>query len=89
MLPYVCYAASAYIGVMIVSIILSYVVTIGRLESDHVASRLWRMLSRLVDPVLARIRMVIKPIRIGSAMVDLSPLIVIIGLNIFQQLIGC
>lgn len=74
---------------MIVSIVLSYVVTIGRLESDHVASRLWRMLSRIVDPVLARIRMVIKPIRIGSAMLDLSPLIVIIGLNILQQLIGC
>ena len=89
MLPYICYAASAYIGVMIVSIILSYVVMIGNLPSEHLASRLWRMLSRLVDPVLARIRMVIKPIRVGSAMLDLSPIVVIIGLNVLQSLIGC
>jgi len=88
-LPYVCYAASAYIGVMIISIILSYVVMIGQLPPEHVASRLWRALSRLVDPVLARIRMVIKPIRVGSAMLDLSPIVVIIGLNILQSLIGC
>lgn len=89
MIQFVCYAATAYIGVMIVSIILSYVVMIGQLPSDHVASRLWRLFSRVVDPVLARIRMVIKPIRVGSAMLDLSPIIVIIGLNILQAAIRC
>jgi YggT family protein len=88
-IQFVCYAATAYIGVMIVSIILSYVVMIGQLPSDHVASRLWRLFSRVVDPVLARIRMVIKPIRVGSAMLDLSPIIVIIGLNILQAAIRC
>lgn len=89
MREFVCYAAWAYIGVMFASIILSYVVMIGELPSEHVASRLWRSLSRLVDPVLAKIRMVVKPVRVGSAMLDLSPLIVIIGLNILQSLIGC
>ena len=89
MIQIVCYAATAYIGIMIVSIILSYVVMIGQLPSDHLASRVWRLFSRLVDPVLARIRMVVKPIRVGSAMLDLSPIIVIIALNILQAVFGC
>ena len=84
-----CYAASAYIGVMFGSIILSYVVTIGQLPAEHPANRLWRMTAKLVDPVLARIRLYIKPVRLGNAMLDLSPLVVIVGLNLLQRFVFC
>ncbi len=67
---------------IIVWIVLSYVVNFGRLPGDHPVSRLYRFLARLIDPVLVPIRRAIPPLRLGGVNLDLSPLILIFGIQI-------
>jgi len=70
------------IWVVIAWIVLSYVVAFGRLGWDHPVRRLYDGLSRVIEPVMRPIRSVIPPVRIGGAALDLSPLILIVGLNV-------
>lgn len=44
--------------------------------------RYLRMLERVTDPVLVPIRRLIPPLRIGGGALDLSPMIVILGIEI-------
>ena len=41
-----------------------------------------------VDPVLAPIRRVVRPVRFGSSYMDLSPIIVLLGLQLLMGTIG-
>lgn len=79
-----CALLGAYSLVILVSIVLSYVVVMGRQPADHPVSRVWRATSRIVDPVLSRVRMVIKPVRLGSASLDLSPIVVLFGISLVR-----
>ena len=63
-------------------IVLSYVVSFGRLPGDHPVSRIYRALAGAIDPILAPIRRVIPPLQLGGVNLDLSPLILLIGLQI-------
>jgi YggT family protein len=78
----VCGILRLTIWVIIAWIVLSYVVSFGRLGYDHPVRRLYDGLSRAIEPVMRPIRSVIPPVRIGGAALDLSPLILIIGLNL-------
>ena len=57
------------------------------MPSDHPVGRLRRMLSTIVDPVLAPIRRVIPPIPIGMQRLDLSPIVLLIGIQILISII--
>lgn len=46
-----------------------------------------RGVSRLVDPVLAPIRRMLPPVRIGGMGLDLSPIILILGLQFLLAVI--
>ena len=46
-----------------------------------------RLLGRLYDPALARIRVAVKPVQLGTTMLDVSPAILLIGLVILKGLI--
>ena len=83
----VCTAIDAYIWVVIGSILLSYFVQGGRLPDDHPVYRLWKALTRLVDPVLIPIRQIVRPVRIGSAQLDLSPIILIVLAQLIQAFV--
>ncbi len=63
-------------------IVLSYAVNLGRTPPDHPVSRLYRFLARLIDPVLVPIRRAIPPLRVGGMSLDLSPLILLVGLQL-------
>ncbi|GMQ93485.1 MAG: hypothetical protein BMS9Abin12_0962 [Acidimicrobiia bacterium] len=63
-------------------IVLSYIVVFGRIPWDHPIRKLYDFLSRIIEPVLRPIRRVVPPVRIGGAALDLSPLILILGLGI-------
>lgn len=67
---------------IIVWIVLSYVVNFGRMPGDHPVSRLYRFLAQLIDPILVPIRRAIPPLRLGGLNLDLSPLILIFGIQI-------
>lgn len=72
---------------MLAWIVLSYIVVFGRVPWDHPVRRIYDALSRVIEPILKPIRAVIPPVRIGGAALDLSPLILIIGLQILAGLL--
>jgi YggT family protein len=43
----------------------------------------------ITEPVLGPLRRAIPPVRFGAAAIDLSPLIVLIGLQLLMSAIGC
>lgn len=73
---------------LLVWIILSYVVAFGRIPFDHPIRRIYEFLSRLIEPILRPIRAVIPPVRVGGASLDLSPLILIVGLQLLLVALG-
>lgn len=77
-----CSVLRLAIWVVIAWIVLSYVVAFGRLGWDHPVRRLYDGLSRAIEPVMRPIRSAIPPVRLGGAALDLSPLILIVGLNV-------
>jgi len=77
-----CSVLRLVIWVIIGWIVLSYVVAFGRLGWDHPVRRLYDTLTKVIEPVMRPIRQAIPPIRLGGAAVDLSPLILIVGLNV-------
>jgi YggT family protein len=72
---------------LLVWIVLSYIVVFGRIPFDHPIRKVYEFLSRLIEPMLRPIRAVVPPVRLGGASLDLSPLILIVGLNILVALI--
>jgi len=81
-LTLVCGILRLAIWVIIAWIVLSYVVSFGRLGYDHPVRRLYDGLSKAIEPFMRPIRSIIPPVRIGGAALDLSPLILILGLNL-------
>jgi YggT family protein len=86
-LTLVCGILRLAIWVIIAWIVLSYVVSFGRLGWDHPVRRLYDGLSKVIEPLMRPIRSVVPPVRIGGAALDLSPLILIIGVNLLLVVI--
>ena len=82
-----CNLITLYILVVIARIVLTLAVQFGRLGFGHPVRRIEEFLSKLVDPVLRPIRSVIPGVPVGGMQLDLSPLILIIGLNILQRFV--
>ena len=59
---------------IIIWIVLSYVVSFGRLTYDHPVRRFYDFLSRFIDPVLRPLRNAIPPVRIGGAALERWPI---------------
>ncbi len=72
---------------LLVWIVLSYIVNFGRLPFDHPVRKAYEFLSRIVEPMLRPIRAVVPPVRMGGSALDLSPLILIIGLQVIASLL--
>ena len=87
LLDIVCIAIDVVFWGIIVWIVLSYVVAFGRLSFDHPVRKVYDFLSRFVEPVLRPFRNLLPPVRIGGAALDLSPLILIIGLQVLSWVI--
>ena len=87
MLTLVCGILRLAIWLIIAWIVLSYVVSFGRLGFDHPVRRLYDGLTKAIEPVMRPIRSVVPPVRIGGTALDLSPLILIIGVNLLLVII--
>ncbi len=72
---------------LIVWIVLSYIVVFGRVSFDHPVRKLYEILNRMVEPMLAPIRRVVPPVRMGGSSLDLSPLILIIGIQLLASVL--
>lgn len=82
-LTILCYAASIYRLVIFAAIIISWF----PIEPGSGLERVREVLWNLTEPVLGPLRRAIPPLRLGSFALDLSPIIVLIGLTILQSII--
>jgi len=73
-----CFILQVYWLVVIARIILEWI----PVSFDHPVARLRAVLRAATEPVLAPLRALIPPIRMGGMGLDLSPLILLIGLSI-------
>lgn len=81
MLALVCQVAWLYVVVIIVRILLSWF----PLAPGGLAARVNDLLVAVTEPVLGPVRRVLP--RLGP--LDLSPIVVIIGIQVLMALVGC
>jgi YggT family protein len=73
----------AYSLVVLARVVLEWV-PVG---DEHPVGKLRRVLRSLTDPLLRPLRALIPPVRLGSVAVDLSPLILILALNLLLRIL--
>ncbi len=64
-------------------IIMSWV----RISPTHPLAKVQVFLDRIIYPVILPLRRVLPPLRVGGAMLDLSPIVLLIGINILQGVV--
>ena len=84
-MPIVCLLITIYVVMIFVRIVLTWF----PLDPDGGMATVAGFLFVLTDPVLGPVRRALPPLRVGSVAMDLSPIIVLIGLTIIQRAIGC
>lgn len=85
LLSLVCLAAWLYILVIFATIVISWF----PMEPGSGLETVSVTLRRATEPVLGPVRRALPPVRLGAAALDLSPIVVLIGLRIVQVIIGC
>ncbi len=78
-----CTLIDLYVLILFGRIILSFF----EVPSDHPVGRIRSILASLTDPILIPLRRVIPPIRMGPAALDLSPLVVLLGLSLLRSVV--
>ena len=73
-----------YLYAVLAWVILSWI----PVSSDHPLGKVSLLLDRIIYPVMLPLRRVIPPLRIGGGMLDLSPIVLLIGLRIVINLVG-
>ena len=76
-------ALDIYFYAVFAWIILSWI----PMSPGHPLGRFQEFLDRIITPVIRPIRRVIPPVRLGAGALDLSPLILLLGLRIIRRLI--
>lgn len=79
----ICTALGIYALLVLAWVILSWV----QVSSTHPLGRVQLFLDRLIYPLILPLRRVLPPLRLGAAMIDLSPLVLIFGLQILRRII--
>ena len=72
-----------YFYAVLVWVILSWI----QVSSTHPLGRIQVFLDRIIYPIILPIRRVVPPIRIGGGALDLSPIVLLIGLRILIGLL--
>ena len=81
----ICIAIWVFIAALIIRIILEWV----QVPSMHPVGRLRSSLAAVTDPVLMPLRRVIPSIRLGAVALDVSIIVLLVGLRILQSVLGC
>ena len=79
----ICWLLTLYSLLVLAWVVLSWV----RVPSTHPVGRVQVLLDRLIYPLILPLRRVLPPLRLGGAAVDLSPLVLLLGVQIVQQII--
>lgn len=73
-----------YFYAVLAWVILSWIPT----SSTHPLGRVNVFLDRIIYPVILPLRRVIPPLRLGGGMLDLSPIVLLIGIRLLMGLVG-
>jgi YggT family protein len=85
MLSLVCIAIQLYLLIVLIRIIMSWIPP----TPGTTYAQIFEVFDRLTEPVLAPIRAVLPPVRLGAAALDLSPIVVfIVGTLLLRALCG-
>jgi YggT family protein len=76
-------ALTLYFYAVFAWVILSWI----RVSSSHPLGQVQAFLDRIIYPVILPIRRVLPPIRLGGGALDLSPLVLLVGIDILRRLI--
>lgn len=79
----ICSLIGLYSLLVLLWVILSWV----RVPSDHPLGRVTVFLDRIIYPVIMPIRRVMPPLRIGGGALDLSPIVLLLGLSLLRGVI--
>lgn len=79
----ICYLLTAFLIAVFGVIILSWF----PMQPGTGLYSVWSFLRRITDPVLGPLRSAIPPIRLGAMALDLSPIIVIVGVRLLQGIL--
>lgn len=82
-----CTAIRIYLLVVVLRIIIGMVVEFGQIPAGHPVRRFSEILGKAVDPVLAPIRRFVPGLPLGNVHLDLSPLILLVGLSLLSGFI--
>lgn len=77
-------ALQVYLYAVIGWIILSWI----RVSPDHPVARVSVFLDRIIYPVILPLRRIIPPLRLGGGLLDLSPIVLLIGIQILISIIS-
>lgn len=81
--------ALAYIvGIYRIAVFAWIIMSWVRISSTHPLARLQVLLDRIIYPVILPLRRVIPPLRVGGMMLDLSPIVLLIGLSLLQGVLA-
>ncbi|HEU5112769.1 MAG TPA: YggT family protein [Acidimicrobiia bacterium] len=72
-----------YFYAVLAWVILSWIPT----SSEHPLGRVNVFLDRIIYPVILPLRRVIPPLRLGGGMLDLSPIVLLIGIQLLMGLV--
>ena len=76
-----------FLTLYIIAIVLRIVLTWFPLDPDGGMAAVAGFLFMITDPVLGPLRRVIPAVRLGNVALDLSPIIVLVGIQILQSII--
>ncbi|MCZ6457644.1 MAG: YggT family protein [Actinobacteria bacterium] len=77
------FALTIYFYAVFLWVILSWIPA----STAHAVGRLQTFLDRMIYPVILPIRRVIPPVRIGGGALDLSPIVLLVGIQILLRLV--
>ena len=81
----ICGLLYAYLLVLLGRVVLSWF----PMAPDGMGSQIYGLTVTLTEPVLGPLRRALPMLRIGTMGLDLSPIVLIFGLQILLGLIGC
>ncbi len=73
-----------YFYAVFIWVILSWI----RVSSVHPLGRVQVFLDRIIYPVILPLRRVIPPIRLGAGALDLSPIVLLIGIRLLRGVVA-
>ena len=79
----ICFLIGLFSVTVLAWVILSWV----RVSSVHPLGRVQVFLDRIIYPIILPMRRVIPPLRLGMAAIDLTPLILLLGLSLLRRFI--